>query len=101
MIYSAGLAKWTDHQRGCIEMEAETKRLELEVYSQEAMEYHTDEESKEYWDTYKEMKVIKAKWDLEFHKLNMYHMIEVWVRENPDIIAQHSVKSTEVEDKSE
>ena len=82
-----------------IDMEAETKRLELEVKVQEDTEYVKGEGEEEYWDTYKAMKVIKAKWDLEFHKLNMAHYAEVWCKNNPELVEEKE-ESVEVAETS-
>ena len=102
------LAKYVEHHRRVIEMDAETKRLELEAKVQEETTYKVDEGEEEYWATYKDMKVIKAKWDLEFHKLNMYHYIEKWEKENPTLrekfdmkVSEIEVKEVEVEEKTD
>ena len=89
------LALYIQHQTQLIEMETQSRRLQLEVKAQEETLYYKNESNEEYWNTYKDLKIKKAKLDLELHKLYMCNYIKNWEADHPQILEKPVEKPVE------
>lgn len=90
------LSEFVEHQKRIITMDAQTKEYELAIIQEENTTFCKEEGDEEYWDTIKDMKVIKAKWDLEFHKLNMFYYIKKWEAKYSHLLEKYDMKVNDI-----